>query len=294
VKDEWLEGSKCDGKHKTAKHNYTLDLFNELYAGGKGTAPDFIDMHVFSNDPAEYYDYVNAMRAFMDRSGDCFKVGGPYKPLLQWGAKFFENTELVIGAFAPEKGDRDQPLAAPVTAAALMVFQDAGVSRAYIYRAAKNVEGGKVTPAGIMSCDADATPRPTANVYRFWNALMKVPRPAPAAGDITGALVGTIDLGSHDSNLYVLSAHTAAIGSRIPALGFYDRYLLVANVGPATITFEPRWTTGKADLAAHTAKEEAAITSDNTSDGTTFSAIPAATTVVSLKGYEVKLIRLRQ
>lgn len=262
VRDEHLAGSGCSA---TAT-NHTRRLFNALYAAG--TAPDFIDMHVFSDDIGDYKNFVDSMRAYMHRTGACFAVGGPQSADLHWDASFFSNTELVVGAFFGSTDPfRKGQQGAVLGASSLMTFQNAGVTRAYTYRA-DNSDGA------IMACDANATPTPRANVYRFWNTLMTA-----------GATQGTINLGVTNPDLYVMAASDSGAPD-------YDRYVLLANKSGSTLTFAPTWSSGKGNLAQHTVKQKAVINS--TSNGTSFSNIPATATVVDIAAYETMLIRLKQ
>ena len=231
-----------------------------------GDVPDWLGIHIFSSDASDYPRVIAAFKALLSKSGPCFGAGKPLES--PWKSDYFSQTELVVDAFMPGKFKLFDGSALPdpdaffsgaaggaLNTSNFIVFQNEGISRAYQYRAGEQGASGPVE--GITNCDASATPKPRANVYRFWNRMMEA-----------GALQGTILAPVQDSKLYVLHASTA-VGRR---------FVLLANTGDTAVAYTPTWQTGAKSLTAHATRS--LYTVDGTSDGTKATSVVGDTVTI--------------
>ena len=239
-----------------------------------GEKPDWLGIHIFSSDPDDYARTIAAFKALLSKSGPCF---GASKTLESpWAGDYFAKAELIVDAYMPSKnvlftGEAiansvrfyDGKEGAALNASSFVVFQREGITRAYHYRASEQASGGPLE--GIIKCDATASAKPRANVYRLWNRMMDA-----------SARQGTILSPANDSKLYVLYASAT------------KRYVLVANTGDAAVTYAPSWKTGSTSVMAHRARS--LYTVDDSNDGSI--AAPMTDDAITIPAQTVHLLEL--
>ena len=231
-----------------------------------GDKPDWLGIHIFAPGAADFSRVITAYKALLTKSGPCFGAGKTLES--PWAADYFSKAELIVDAFMPGKTDLssgkevanadryfDNKEGGALNASNFIVFQNEGVERAYQYRAGE--QGPKGPNEGITRCDANATPKPRANVYRFWNRMMEA-----------GAKQGTLLAPAPNTSLYVLYASAGT-----------KRFVLLANPSATAVTFSPQWQTSPATILAHA--ERSLYTIDDTNDGTKAASITADSVTVA-------------
>lgn len=268
---EHLDETTCDTS--------SSDLYRFLVAlyrhSGGAVAPDWLGVHVFTNEPANYTRWLRAVRRMLDGHGRCFGQA-PWA-----GTRFFADVEVVVDAYAPESG-REEDCALPanqgaavcryhtdqeggaLTAASFIAMQERGVTRAFAYRA-----NGRLS--GVVTCDgANAEPVPRGNVLALWSALR---RRAVGQRTIHAPL-------SSNPDLYFMDA-VAADG---------QRYVLASNTGSLTRTYRPEFGAGQhiTDFATRCVT----TVNDSSRGWATTRACGMSSDTVTIAPYTVQLIEL--
>lgn len=238
-----------------------------------GIRPDWLGVHVFSPRARDFARVLDTVQALLAGTGDCFGPGGPQA--VPWPEGWFADTELVVDAFDAAALDLDGASVAgagrffddadgaALVAAAFVTFEDRGVTRAFQYRAADTTA---VVYDGITACDADATPKPRARVYAFWDRMMGA-----------GATVGTRILPEDGEGLWMLAADAPA-----------RTFLFVANTGEDDVSYTPG--IGTRALSSFGSATVRTIDADDDGttavriDGDTLTIAPATVQLVEVEG----------
>jgi len=166
--------------------NFLKKLYN------LGLKPDFIDWHLWQNDPEAYYKAARGYHDLLNGTGNYTYV--------DWaGTGHFSNVEVICGAFGMwrfkkdnsgaivslTKPERDKLYNKKEGAAMLtgdwIALQYSDIERSYYYRsgdiysdpnADPNDRNSHLGGSGLFFGDSVATYKPTAHAFRFWSYLV--------------------------------------------------------------------------------------------------------------------------
>ncbi len=239
-----------------------------------GDKPDWLGFHIFATDATDYPRVIAAVKALLTKSGPCFGAGKPLES--PWKNDYFKDAELIVDAFMPSSSALFSQIEPPnvarysnnkegaaLNASNYIVFQSEGITRAYQYRAGEQGAGGPAD--GVTKCDAKATPKPRAHVYRFWNRMMEA-----------NALQGTVLAPDTTTGLWVMNASAGG-----------KKFVLVSNTSDTASTYTPSWK-GSKGILAHTTKS--LFTIDDKSDGS--KATTLTSNEVKIEARTVQLLEL--
>ncbi len=210
--------------------NKAVDLLYSLYT--HNLKPDFISWHLWSIEPERYYLAGERFRQLLDGTG-------PFSVLPWAGTHFFDNVEIICGAWGtPPVYQNGIPLypdslykyyneeeGAALLTADWIAMQETNTQKAYYYRCADFMTSGPDTtvyPAGgsgLFYANYNVDYKPKAYAFKLWSRIYN---------EFPQKLYCGFPVYSQDfSKLYVL-----------PAKNPYNAYgLLVANIQNITKTF---------------------------------------------------------
>jgi hypothetical protein len=185
-----------------------------------GVQPDFISFHLYSDDPAEYFDMVQFYRAEAKKYG-------------------MEKAELHISEWNTEEGGlavRVGPLAAPLVTACWIALQQAGADASLLFR---GTDTNRDNPGFYGIFFADGKRKPAAYAFQLWSRMAAYPERIEAqTGD--ALLDGQPGTQGPLKPVWLLAGRNPR----------GDVALLIANIGPQRLTYElaPADTRGKIKL----------------------------------------------
>ncbi len=166
------------------------DFLNKLYS--LGLKPDFIDWHLWQNDPETYYKAAQGYHDLLNGTGNYTYV--------EWaGTDYFSNVELICGAFGISKLaldsagniitlnriERDKLYNKKEGAAMLtgdwIALQYSDIERSYYYRSGDPSSDPNADPndptsnlggPGLFFGDSAGTYKPKAYAFRFWSYIV--------------------------------------------------------------------------------------------------------------------------
>ena len=162
--------------------NKAVDLLNSLYT--HNLKPDFISWHLWSIDPERYYWAGERFRQLLDGTG-------PFSVLPWAGTNFFDNVEIICGAWGtPPLYSDGTPLppdllykyyngkeGAALLTADWIAMQQTNTQKAYYYRCADFMTSGPDTtvyPAGgsgLFYANYDVDYKPKAYAFKMWSQI---------------------------------------------------------------------------------------------------------------------------
>ncbi len=156
-----------------------------------GLKPDFIDWHLWQNDPEAYYKSARGYKDLLNGTGNYTYV--------EWaGTGYFSDVEQICGAFGISKLKQDSTGAiisltrqekdklfnkkegAAMLTGDWIALQYSDIERSYYYRsgdvfsdpnADPNDRNSNLGGPGLFFGDSVATYKPTAHAFRFWSYL---------------------------------------------------------------------------------------------------------------------------
>lgn len=178
------------------------------YLKQNGVHPDFISFHLYSNDPAEYYDLVQFYRRETEKQG-------------------LAPTELHISEWNTEKGGAELRVgrkAAPYVTACWIALQQAGVDASYLFRGTDtNIDN----PGFYGIFFADGGKKPAAYAFHLWSRMAR--------------FTERVDVRTGDEQLDAEPRLTGAL-KPVWVLAGQDNHgqtgLLIANIGAQQFTYE--------------------------------------------------------
>jgi xylan 1,4-beta-xylosidase len=124
------------------------------YLKQHGVQPDFISFHLYSDDPAEYYDMVQFYRREAKRHG-------------------MEKVELHVSEWNTETAGLEVRVgrkAAPYVTACWIALQEAGTDASYLFRGTDtNIDN----PGFYGIFYADGRKKPAANAFHLWSRMAR-------------------------------------------------------------------------------------------------------------------------
>jgi hypothetical protein len=137
--------------YKIPDQRRRVGMFLE-YLKVRNIRPDFLSYHVYSNDPAEYYDAAQFYRQACRRAG-------------------WEKTEIHLTEWNTEQDMPEYRLgdkAAPYATAIWIALQRAGVDAAFLYR---GTDTSIRLPSFFGLFKADGREKPAAKAFKLWSAM---------------------------------------------------------------------------------------------------------------------------
>ncbi len=212
-------------------------LLRKLYH--LGLKPDFIDWHLWQNDPAAFYKATQEYRNLLNGTGNYSYV--------EWaGTGYFSDVELICGAFGvstlefDSNGNRvlkskkernklyNKKKGVAILTGIWIALQYADIERSYYYRSGDVVSNPNTNPndpnskiggPGLFYGDSLATYKPSAHAFRFWSYLVNnYPKLLS---------IGLPSIAADSSKLWVLAAKNDD--------GQYA--VLVSNTGDKAVTY---------------------------------------------------------
>lgn len=240
--------------YKARSQRKNIAIFFD-YLNKNNITCDFISFHLYTNDPAEYYDIVNFYRDAVNRSGHA-------------------NTELHITEWNTEREGHGKRIGKEKDAAYLtacwIALQEAKIDASYLFRG-NDTNINQTDFYGIFC--ADGAKKPAAHAFRLWSIMTHFPHKLELS-------TGVALLDNEPDTKGALKPLWLIAGKNDSG----QTALLLSNIGSKTITYELSSSDG---LSAHEILDLSFPCKEIKESGITEKKF-------SVKPYSIQLIKLKK